>query len=99
MRYADMIAARFRTNHHSTIMAAESIITLLPKTIAYYDAPMAEPTDVATYVLAQEAARGDEDGADRRRRRRVRWPATPNINSSRMPTFTRRLSHSASMTH
>lgn len=55
--YAKIIAERFRTNHHELIMVADDIMTMLPETIGFHDAPMAEPTDVAVCALSREAAK------------------------------------------
>lgn len=57
LSYAQLIASKFKTNHHESIMVAEDVIDLLPEVIGYYDAPVAEPTDVAVYTISKEAAK------------------------------------------
>lgn len=55
--YAQMIAKKFNTNHHELIMVSDDIMNMLPETIAFHDAPMAEPTDIAVCALSREAAK------------------------------------------
>ena len=55
--YARLVAEKFKTNHHESIMVADDVIDLLPEVIGYYDAPVAEPTDVAVYTISKEAAK------------------------------------------
>jgi asparagine synthase (glutamine-hydrolysing) len=54
--YAQIIAQKFKTNHHEWRMQADDVINLLPEAIAFRDAPVAEPTDVAIMVLSRLAA-------------------------------------------
>jgi asparagine synthase (glutamine-hydrolysing) len=54
--YARDVARRFGANHNEWRMRPEDVIRLLPETIHYRDAPMTEPTDVAMFVLARQAA-------------------------------------------
>ena len=55
--YAATIAKRFDTNHHEWRMQADDVIKLLPEAIAFRDAPVAEPTDVAVMTLSRVAAK------------------------------------------
>ncbi len=56
-RYAREVAKQFKTNHHEWLMKAADVITLLPQTVGFRDAPIAEPADVAIYVLSKEAVK------------------------------------------
>ncbi len=57
LRYARLVAERFKTNHHEIVVAAEHVMALLPRLIAYRDAPLAETADVPIYLLSCEAAK------------------------------------------
>lgn len=55
--FARSVARQFRTNHTEIQVSADDIMTLLPKMIAFRDAPVAETADVPIYMLSAEAAR------------------------------------------
>ena len=55
--YARAVARRFRTEHHELIVHPEQLSCELPRLVAFRDEPIAEPTDVALYLLSQLAAR------------------------------------------
>ncbi len=57
LKYARMVADAFRTNHHELVIAADDVITDLPRLTAFRDAPVAEPADVPIHRLSQEASR------------------------------------------
>jgi asparagine synthase (glutamine-hydrolysing) len=55
--FARKVAGQFGANHHELTINAADIMSQLPTLIRYHDAPMSEPTDVALYMLAKEAAK------------------------------------------
>ncbi len=57
LRYARLVADRFRTNHHELSIHADDVIADLPELTAFRDAPVAEPADVPIYRLSREAAK------------------------------------------
>jgi asparagine synthase (glutamine-hydrolysing) len=54
--YARAVARRFATQHHELIMRPEQLSSELPRLVAFRDEPIAEPTDVALYLLSRFAA-------------------------------------------
>jgi asparagine synthase (glutamine-hydrolysing) len=54
--YARAVARRFATQHHELIMQPEQLSYELPRLVAFRDEPIAEPTDVALYLLSRLAA-------------------------------------------
>lgn len=54
--YARAVARRFATQHHELIMRPEQLSSELPRLVAFRDEPIAEPTDVALYLLSRLAA-------------------------------------------
>jgi asparagine synthase (glutamine-hydrolysing) len=54
--YARSVARRFATQHHELIMRPEQLSSELPRLVAFRDEPIAEPTDVALYLLSRLAA-------------------------------------------
>lgn len=57
LRYARLVADRFRTNHTELVVRAEDVIEELPRLTAFRDAPVAEPADLPVYRLSLEAGR------------------------------------------
>ncbi|MGH9378416.1 MAG: asparagine synthase (glutamine-hydrolyzing) [Terriglobia bacterium] len=55
--YARSVAARYSTTHEEIVIHAADVASDLPRLIALRAEPVAEPTDVALYRLAQLAAR------------------------------------------
>jgi asparagine synthase (glutamine-hydrolysing) len=55
--YAGMVARRFGTRHREIAVDARNVVDDLPKLIAFRDAPVCEPSDVAIHLMAREAAR------------------------------------------
>jgi asparagine synthase (glutamine-hydrolysing) len=55
--YARRVAEQFKTEHHELIVTAEDVAAELPRLVAFRAEPVAEPTDVALYKIAQLAAR------------------------------------------
>ena len=55
--YAAQVARQFGTAHHEIIVSQRSLMSELPRLVAYRDAPVSEPSDIPIYLLAQEAAR------------------------------------------
>jgi asparagine synthase (glutamine-hydrolysing) len=56
LRYARLVADRFRTCHHELQIHADDVIDELPRLTRFRDAPVAEPADVPIYRLSLEAA-------------------------------------------
>ena len=57
LAYAAQVARQFGTTHHELTVSSYDIVEQLPKLVAFRDAPVSEPSDIAIYLLAQEAAR------------------------------------------
>lgn len=55
--YAAQVARQFGTTHHELTVSCRDVIDELPRLIAYRDAPVSEPSDVAIYRLACTAAK------------------------------------------
>ncbi len=53
--YAAGIARRFGTEHHERIVVREEIVEFLPKIVDIYDEPLADPTSIPIYFIAQLA--------------------------------------------
>jgi asparagine synthase (glutamine-hydrolysing) len=54
--YARAVAARFKTEHHELIFTPQQMLAELPRLVAFRDEPIAEPTDVALYLISKLAA-------------------------------------------
>jgi asparagine synthase (glutamine-hydrolysing) len=54
--YARAVARRFGTQHHELIVHPEQLSNELAHLVAFRDEPLAEPTDVALYLLSRLAA-------------------------------------------
>lgn len=57
LAYAAQVARQFGTTHHELTVSSGDVVEQLPKLVAFRDAPVSEPSDIAIYLLAQEAAR------------------------------------------
>ncbi|MYN47387.1 asparagine synthase (glutamine-hydrolyzing) [Pseudoduganella sp. FT93W] len=55
LRYAAEIARQFKTDHHELTVSVNQVMDLLPTLVRFRDAPVAEPSDIPIYLLAQEA--------------------------------------------
>jgi len=55
--YAREVADAFGTAHHELVVSSRDIIERLPRLIAFRDAPVSEPSDIAINMLAEEASR------------------------------------------
>jgi asparagine synthase (glutamine-hydrolysing) len=56
LAYAATVARHFHTTHHELTVTHQDVMTELPRLIAYRDAPVSEPSDIAIYRLACTAA-------------------------------------------
>ena len=56
LAYAAQVAQQFGTTHHELSVSYLDVIEQLPKLVAFRDAPVSEPSDIAIYLLACEAA-------------------------------------------
>lgn len=56
LRYARLVAERFKTEHHEVILSAEEFWTLLPRMIWHEDEPLAHPSSVALFAVARLAS-------------------------------------------
>ena len=54
--YARDVANRFETEHHELIVTPQHMNDELPRLVAFRDEPIAEPTDVALYLISKLAA-------------------------------------------
>ena len=54
--FARAVAARYQTEHHELVVKPEHLRDELPRLVAFRDEPIAEPTDVALYLLSRLAA-------------------------------------------
>ena len=57
LEHAAVVAREFGTEHHPMTVTPEDFISHLPQLIAYRDAPVSEPSDIAIYLLSKEASR------------------------------------------
>jgi asparagine synthase (glutamine-hydrolysing) len=57
LRYAKTIAEQFHTDHHELMVSQQHLLEHLPALTRFRDAPVAEPSDIPIYLLAQEARR------------------------------------------
>ena len=57
LKYAAEVARAFGTTHHELVVSPRNLIERLPALVAYRDAPVSEPSDIAINMLASEASR------------------------------------------
>ncbi|MBI3526275.1 MAG: asparagine synthase (glutamine-hydrolyzing) [Betaproteobacteria bacterium] len=57
LKYAAEVARTFGTTHHELVVSPRNLIERLPALVAYRDAPVSEPSDIAINMLASEASR------------------------------------------
>jgi asparagine synthase (glutamine-hydrolysing) len=55
--FAGMVAGRFGSRHHEIVVDERNAMEDLPRLIAFRDAPVCEPSDVAIHLMAREASR------------------------------------------
>ncbi|MHB1516454.1 MAG: asparagine synthase (glutamine-hydrolyzing) [Acidiferrobacteraceae bacterium] len=55
--YAKTIATLFKTEHRELTVSQNHLMDNLPAMVRFHDAPVAEPSDILIYLLAQEAAK------------------------------------------
>ncbi|HZG51369.1 MAG TPA: asparagine synthase (glutamine-hydrolyzing) [Pyrinomonadaceae bacterium] len=55
--YARLVAERFKTDHHETIVSPEDFFDALPRLVWHEDEPLAHPSSVALYFVSQLAAK------------------------------------------
>ncbi|MDP2178433.1 MAG: asparagine synthase (glutamine-hydrolyzing) [Methylobacter sp.] len=53
--YARTIAEQFKTDHHELTVSQQHLMQHLAALVRFRDAPVAEPSDIPIYLLAQEA--------------------------------------------
>jgi asparagine synthase (glutamine-hydrolysing) len=54
--FARAVARRYTTEHHELVVKPEHLSDELPRLVAFRDEPIAEPTDVALYLISRLAA-------------------------------------------
>jgi len=54
LRFAEIVAKRFGTNHH-VVRCAATALEILPKLVEYYDEPFADPSAIPTYLISEAA--------------------------------------------
>jgi len=54
--FARAVARRYSTEHHELVVKPEHLSDELPRLVAFRDEPVAEPTDVALYLISRMAA-------------------------------------------
>src|SRR5208283_3056580 len=54
--FARAVARRYSTEHHELVVKPEHLRDELPRLVAFRDEPIAEPTDVALYMMSRMAA-------------------------------------------
>lgn len=54
--FARAVARRYSTEHHELVLKPEHLRDELPRLVAFRDEPIAEPTDVALYLISRLAA-------------------------------------------
>jgi len=57
LKYAEVVAKHFSTDHQELIVSHEELIKYLPELIRFRDAPVSEPSDIPIYLLAREASK------------------------------------------
>src|SRR5207248_10591415 len=57
LAHAARVAHEFGTDHYPMTVTHEEFMHYLPRLVACRDAPVSEPSDIAIYLLSQEAAR------------------------------------------
>src|SRR5262249_19634746 len=57
LSYAAEVARHFGTRHQEIVVSHSDLIERLPRLVAFRDAPVSEPSDIAINMLACEAAR------------------------------------------
>jgi asparagine synthase (glutamine-hydrolysing) len=55
--YARLVAEKFKTDHHETIVSPEDFFSALPRLVWHEDEPLAHPSSVALYFVSRLAAR------------------------------------------
>ncbi len=55
--YARLVAEKFRTDHHETIVSPEDFFGALPRLVWHEDEPLAHPSSVALYFVSRLASR------------------------------------------
>jgi asparagine synthase (glutamine-hydrolysing) len=55
--YARSVARRFATEHQELVVRPEDLSDELPRLVAFRDEPIAEPTDVALYLISRLASK------------------------------------------
>jgi len=55
--FARRVARRYGAAHHELVLTPEHLSEELPRLVAFRDEPIAEPTDVALYLISRLAAR------------------------------------------
>lgn len=56
LEYARVVARRFKTDHHETIVTPEAFFDALPRLVWHEDEPLAHPSSVALYFVSKLAA-------------------------------------------
>jgi asparagine synthase (glutamine-hydrolysing) len=56
LRYARLVAERYRTDHHEVIVSPAEFFAALPKLVWHEDEPLAHPSSVALYFVSRLAA-------------------------------------------
>jgi asparagine synthase (glutamine-hydrolysing) len=56
LRYARLVAERYRTDHHEVVVSPTEFFAALPKLVWHEDEPLAHPSSVALYFVSRLAA-------------------------------------------
>ncbi|HEX8455703.1 MAG TPA: asparagine synthase (glutamine-hydrolyzing) [Pyrinomonadaceae bacterium] len=56
LHYARLVADKFKTDHHETIVTPEDFFDALPRLVWHEDEPLAHPSSVALYFVSRLAA-------------------------------------------
>jgi asparagine synthase (glutamine-hydrolysing) len=57
LHYARLVAERFKTDHHETVVSPSEFFGALPRLVWHEDEPLAHPSSVALYFVSRLAAR------------------------------------------
>ena len=57
LKYAEVVARHFKTDHHELTVSHEELIKYLPDLVRFRDAPVSETSDIPINILAEEAGR------------------------------------------
>lgn len=55
--HARIVAGKFATRHHETIVSAKDLLREIPRVLWHRETPISEPSDIPLFILSREARR------------------------------------------